>query len=78
MLLTSDNLRITIAPGKRSSKPCICGTRTTGFDMLECLEAGMSVDEILSGFPEPTAEKLCACLARADEHEGRLLAIPAA
>jgi uncharacterized protein (DUF433 family) len=46
--------------------------------MLEWLAAGMSVDEILFDFPEPTAEKLRACLARAAEHEGRLLAIPAA
>jgi uncharacterized protein (DUF433 family) len=51
MLLTSDNLRITIALGKRSNKPCIYGIRTIGFDMLECLAAGMSVDEMLSDFP---------------------------
>ena len=78
MLLTSDNLRITIVPGKRSSKPCIRGIRTTCFDMLECLAAGVSVDEMLSDFPAPTAEQLRACFARAAEHEGRLLAIPAA
>jgi uncharacterized protein (DUF433 family) len=46
--------------------------------MLEALAAGRSMDEILSDFPEPTAEKLHACLARAAELEGRLLAIPAA
>jgi uncharacterized protein (DUF433 family) len=74
MLLTSDNLRITIAPGKRSRKPCTRGIRTTGCDMVESLAAGMPMDEILSDFAAPTAEKLRACLARAAEYEGRVLA----
>ena len=56
MLLTSDNLRITIAPGKWSGKPCIRGIRITVSEMLEYLAAAMSVDEILSDFPELTAE----------------------
>jgi uncharacterized protein (DUF433 family) len=52
MLLTSDHLRITMKPGKRSGKPCIRGIRITVFDMSEYLAAGRSVDEILSDFPE--------------------------
>jgi len=46
--------------------------------MLEALAAGMSMDEIPSDFPEPTAEDLHAYLARAAELEGSLLAVPAA
>jgi hypothetical protein len=33
MLLTSDNLQITITPGKRSGQPCIRGIRLTVSDM---------------------------------------------
>jgi len=38
----------------------------------------MSVEEILSDFPELTAEDIHACLAFAGERERRLLTIPAA
>jgi uncharacterized protein (DUF433 family) len=78
MLLTSDNLRITIAPGTRSGKPCIRGLRITVSEMFEQLAAGMSAEEILSNFREQTAEDIHACLAFAAERERRLLTIPAA
>lgn len=83
MLLTSDDLRITIEPGRGSAKPCIRGIWITLSDTLgslaaESLAAGMSVDEILSDFPELTAEDIHACLAFAAERERRLLIIPAA
>lgn len=78
MLLTSDYLQITIAPGKRSSKPHIRGRRITASDMLAYLAAGMSVDEILSDFPELSAEDIHAYHAFAAERERRLLTIPAA
>jgi uncharacterized protein (DUF433 family) len=77
MLLTSDNLRITIASGKRSDEPCIRGIRITASDMVESLAAGRSVDEILSDFRELTAEDTRASLAFAAECERRLLTIPA-
>jgi len=78
MLLTSDNLRITIGPGKRSGRACIRGIRITVSDMLECLTAGMSGDEILFDFPELTAEDIYACLAFAAQRERRLPTIPTA
>ena len=77
MLLTSDNLRITIAPGKRSEEPCIRGRRITASDMVESLAVGRSVDEILADFRELTAEDARACLAFAAERERRFLTIPA-
>mgnify|MGYP000346715355 CR=1 FL=1 len=43
---------ITIEPGKRSGKPYIRGLRITVYDVLEHLASGMSVDEILSDFPD--------------------------
>ena len=67
---------ITIEPGKRSGKPCIRGLRITVTDVLEYLAAGMSADEILSDFPDLTAEDIRACLAFAADRERRLLVIP--
>ena len=67
---------ITIEPGKRSGKPCIRGLRITVYDVLEYLASGMSVDEILSDFPDLTEEDIRACLAFAADRERRLLSIP--
>lgn len=65
---------ITIEPGKRGGKPCIRNMRITVSDILEYLASGMSVDEILSDFPEITEEDIRACLAFAAERERRLVA----
>ena len=54
---------ITIEPGKRSGKPCIRGMRMTVTDVLEYLASGMSVEEILSDFPDLTETDIRACLA---------------
>jgi uncharacterized protein (DUF433 family) len=67
---------ITIEPGKRSGQPCIRGLRMTVRDVLEYLAAGMSVDEILTDFPDLTAEDIRACLAFAADRERRLWVIP--
>lgn len=67
---------ITIEPDKRSGQPCIRGLRMTVQDVLEYLAAGMSVDEILSDFPDLTAEDIRACLAFAADRERRMRMIP--
>jgi len=54
---------ITIEPGKRSGQPCIRGMRITVRDVLEYLAGGMTVDQVLSDFPELTLEDIRACLA---------------
>jgi uncharacterized protein (DUF433 family) len=60
---------ITIESDKRSGQPCIRGLRMTVQDVLEYLAAGMAADEILSDFPDLTAEDIGACLAfAADRH----------
>jgi uncharacterized protein (DUF433 family) len=69
---------ITIEPDQRSGQPCIRGLRITVQDVLEYLAAGMSVEEILSDFPDLTADDLRACLAYAADRERRLRVIPAA
>ena len=69
---------ITIDSGKRSGQACIRGLRITVQDLLEYLASGMSADEILADFPDPTAEDIRACLAYAAERERRLRVVPAA
>ena len=69
---------ITIEPDKRSGQPCIRGLRVTVRDVLEYLAAGMSVEEILTDFPDLTAEDIRACLAFAADRERRLWVIPPA
>ena len=60
---------ITLAPGRRSGKPTVRGTRIAVADVLGYLAAGRSEDEILADFPELTREDLRACLAFAVERE---------
>ncbi len=67
---------ITIEPGKRSGKPTIRGTRMTVTDVLEYLAGGMTEEEILSDFPDLTAEDIKACLAFAADRERKLATLP--
>ena len=61
---------ITIEPDKRSGQPCIRGLRMTVQDVLEYLASGMSVEEILTDFPDLTEEDIRACLAYTVEQDG--------
>jgi uncharacterized protein (DUF433 family) len=70
--------RISIDPAVRSGKPCIRGTRITVGDILGYLAGGMSVDDLLSDFPQLAPEDIRACLAYAAERERRTLGTPAA
>ena len=65
--------RISVNPGVRSGKPCVKGTRTTVYDVLEYLAGGMSEDQILADFPDLTREDIRACLAFAAARERRLV-----
>jgi uncharacterized protein (DUF433 family) len=69
---------ITIEPGKRGGKPCIRGMRITVSDVLQYLAAGMSVEDILTDFPELTADDIRACLAFAADRERKLMTVPPA
>jgi uncharacterized protein (DUF433 family) len=64
---------ITIEPGKRGGKPCIRGLRITVYDVLEYLASGMSTEEIVSDFPDLTADDVRACLSFAADRERRLM-----
>lgn len=54
--------RITTEPGKRSGQPCIRDTRIAVKDVLGYLAAGMTVEEILSDFPQLDREDVAACV----------------
>lgn len=63
---------ITIEPGKRGGKPCIRGMRITVGDILAWLASGMSMDDIISDFPELTKDDIYASLAFAAHKENYL------
>jgi uncharacterized protein (DUF433 family) len=69
---------ITIEPDKRSGQPCIRGLRMTVQDVLEYLASGMTVQDILTDFPDLTEEDIRACLAFAADRERRLRVVPPA
>lgn len=70
--------RITIDPGKRSGKPCICGTRITVGDILDYLAGGMTIDQVLGDFPDLQDADIRAALSFAAERERRFTRIDAA
>lgn len=60
---------ITVQPDKLGGKPCVRGMRISVADVLEYLASGMSMDEVLSDFPDLTRDDLLACLAYAAARE---------
>jgi uncharacterized protein (DUF433 family) len=55
--------RIVLDPDVRFGKPTVRGTRITVGDILGCLAAGMSEDEVLKDFPQLKLEDIRASLA---------------
>lgn len=66
---------ITIEPNKRGGQPCIRGLRITVYDVLSCLASGMTEEEIISDYPDLTAEDIRAARAYV-KNVGRALARP--
>jgi len=66
---------IKITPGKRSGKPCIRDTRITVYDILEMLANGMSIENIVGGFPKHTKQDIYSYLAFAADGERNQLII---
>lgn len=52
---------IEINPQVRFGKPCIKGSRISVYDVLSWLADGMSVEDIISDFPQLTKEQILAC-----------------
>ncbi|MGM0619968.1 MAG: DUF433 domain-containing protein [Bacteroidota bacterium] len=63
---------IKINPNKRFGKPCVRDTRITVYDVLSWLASNMTIQEILTDFPELTEEDIKACLAYAADREHKI------
>lgn len=55
--------RITQNPDQCGGRPCIRGMRIRVSDILEMLAENVSVDEILTDFPDLEAEDIQSCLS---------------
>jgi uncharacterized protein (DUF433 family) len=53
----------------RFGKPILIGTRISVYDVLNWLANGMSINEIISDFPELSEVQIKACLAYAADKE---------
>jgi uncharacterized protein (DUF433 family) len=47
----------------RFGKPCIKGTRISVLDVINWLDAGMSIEEIKNDFQELTNDQIEACIS---------------
>ena len=63
---------IEINPEKRFGKPIIIGTRISVYDVLSWLAEGMTINDIISDFPELNEEQIKACLSYAANKEHKL------
>jgi uncharacterized protein (DUF433 family) len=72
LVLVNYSAHITIDPNIRFGKPCVIGTRITVYDVLGWLASGMTVEDILSDYPELNDTQVRACLAYAADKEHRL------
>jgi len=59
--------RITVDPAMHHGQPTIRGMRISVQDVLDYLGSGMSIDEVLSDFPDLTPEDIQASIAYAAE-----------
>jgi uncharacterized protein (DUF433 family) len=69
------NKIIKISSDKRFGKPCIRNTRITVFDILGWLGSGMTIDEVITDYPELTREDIKASLMFASDRERKLQTI---
>jgi uncharacterized protein (DUF433 family) len=73
--MKSYNKIIKISSDKRFGKPCIRNTRITVFDILGWLGSGMTMDEVITDYPELTREDIKASLIFAADRERKLQTI---
>jgi uncharacterized protein (DUF433 family) len=60
---------ISIDPNIRFGKPCVKKTRISVYDVLGWLADGMTIDQIVSDFPDLDENAIRACLAFAADRE---------
>ena len=54
---------ITVDPRVRDGQPCVRGMPITVREVVDCLAAGKSMQEVLTSYPKLTREDIQACLA---------------
>ncbi len=54
--------RITVNPNQCGGRPCIRGMRIRVVDVLELLQSGLTVDEVIEEFPDLEKEDIIAAL----------------
>jgi uncharacterized protein (DUF433 family) len=59
-------------PNKRFGKPCIRETRIAVYDVLNWLANEMTINDILTDFPELDEKDIFACLAYASDKEHKI------
>jgi uncharacterized protein (DUF433 family) len=59
-------------PKDKFGKPCIRNTNITVYDILSCLSAGMSFEDIIADYPEISNKDIVACLAYSADKENKL------
>jgi uncharacterized protein (DUF433 family) len=60
--------RITVEDGKCGGKPCIRGRRLRVTDVLDLLQAGAPLEEILADYPFLEREDILAAMAWQEAH----------
>ena len=65
--------RITINTQNRFGRPTIRGKRISVYDILGWFASGMTAEDILSDYPELTAEDIQAALSFAADRERKIL-----
>ncbi|TAE19593.1 MAG: DUF433 domain-containing protein [Bacteroidetes bacterium] len=58
---------ITIEAGKRSDKPCIRGLRISTYDIIGWLKSGMTIEQIISDYPELNKRDIQSCVQFMEE-----------
>ena len=68
MLVTMKNQNqsvVKVDPEIMSGTPCFAGTRVPSQTLIDCLEAGETLDDFLEGFPSVTREQAATYLEEA-------------
>lgn len=69
--------RISHDPARRGGRACVRDLRISVGDVLGWLASGMTIDQILSDYPELSIDDIRECLAYAASREAHEVRIPA-
>jgi uncharacterized protein (DUF433 family) len=67
--MTQHHHSITFDPLRRGGRACVRELRVSVGDVLGWMALGLSSDQILAAYPEPTHDDIRSCLAYAADHQ---------